>query len=40
MNKTFTLDEVAQILTDMFDDYCACNYNGNDEWLHRSVNTV
>lgn len=33
MDKTFTLDEVAQILADMFDDCCACNYNGNDEWL-------
>lgn len=33
MDKTFTLDEVAQILTDMFGDCCACNYNDIDEWL-------
>lgn len=29
----FTLNEVAQILRDLFDDECACNYNGIDEWL-------
>lgn len=23
----------AQILYDMFDDFCACNYYNNDEWL-------
>ena len=29
----YTLEDVAQILRDMYDDDCACNYNGNDEWL-------
>lgn len=23
----------AQIFYDMFDDFCACNYCNNDEWL-------
>ena len=32
----YTLDEVAQLLADTF-DYCACKYNGNDEWLPREV---
>lgn len=27
------LDTVAEMLRVMFDDECACNYNGNDEWL-------
>lgn len=31
--KLYTLDEVAQLLADTFGDYCACKYNGNDEWL-------
>ena len=26
-------DKIAEMLRLMFDDYCACNYNGNDEWL-------
>ena len=25
--------EVACIITDLFCDPCACNFNGNDEWL-------
>ena len=25
--------QVACLLADMFDDACACNYNGIDEWL-------
>lgn len=28
-----TETEVAQILTDAFGGSCACNINGNDEWL-------
>lgn len=27
------VDKVAEMLRIMFDDDCACNYNGNDEWL-------
>ena len=27
------VDKVAEMLRTMFDDDCACNYNGNDEWL-------
>lgn len=29
----FTLGEVAEILATAFGDECACNFNGNDEWL-------
>ena len=31
--ETFTIDEVAEMLHEMFADECACNFNGNDEWL-------
>ena len=31
--KFLTVDEVAQMLYEIFDDDCACNFNGNDEWL-------
>ena len=31
--EVYDLDDVAQILYDTFGDRCACNYNGNDEWL-------
>ncbi|MBO5955753.1 MAG: hypothetical protein J6Q10_03015 [Clostridia bacterium] len=27
------VDKVAEMLRQMFADDCACNYNGNDEWL-------
>lgn len=27
------VEAVAQMLEDSFGDACACNYNGNDEWL-------
>ena len=27
------VNKVAKMLRIMFDDDCACNYNGNDEWL-------
>lgn len=27
------IEVVAEMLRDMFDDNCACNYCGNDEWL-------
>ena len=27
------VDKVAEMLRIMFNDDCACNYNGNDEWL-------
>ena len=26
-------EKVAEVLRNMFDDDCACNYNGYDEWL-------
>ena len=32
-NGTYTAHEVAVILADAFGDDCACNFNGNDEWL-------
>lgn len=31
--KLFTAHEVAEILADAIGDDCACNVNGNDEWL-------
>lgn len=31
--ESFTLDQVAMILFEAFQDGCPCNYNGNDEWL-------
>ena len=27
------VEDVAEMLRVMFDDDCACNYNGNDAWL-------
>ena len=32
-SHTYTAHEVACILADAFGDDCACNVNGNDEWL-------
>ena len=32
-NEWVTLEEVAEILAEQFGDECACNVNGNDEWL-------
>ena len=29
----WTTHEVARLLADMYGDECACNFNGNDEWL-------
>ena len=31
--QTYTNHEIACLLAEMFDDTCACNYNGIDEWL-------
>ena len=32
-NEPLTLEMVAEILSEQFGDECACNVNGNDEWL-------
>ena len=32
-NEPLTLETVAEILAEHFGDECACNFNGNDEWL-------
>lgn len=32
-NEPLTLEQVAEILAEQFGDECACNFNGNDEWL-------
>ena len=32
-NEPLTLETVAEILAENFGDECACNFNGNDEWL-------
>ena len=29
----FDVHEVAELLTELFGDECACNFNGIDEWL-------
>lgn len=31
--NAYTSHEVAVILAEAFGDTCACNFNGNDEWL-------
>lgn len=31
---------VACLLADLFDDACACNYNGNDEWLPEKCEVI
>lgn len=31
--RVYTEEEVAKILYSLFQDECACNYNGIDEWL-------
>ncbi len=30
---TYTIEEVAQIIMDITREQCACDINGNDEWL-------
>lgn len=35
VKKMYTAHEVAAILAEVFDEDCACNVNGNDEWLPR-----
>ena len=32
-NESLTLEMVAEILAEQLGDECACNVNGNDEWL-------
>ena len=32
-NEPLTWETVAEILAEQFGDECACNINGNDEWL-------
>ena len=32
-NEALKLETVAEILAEQFGDECACNVNGNDEWL-------
>ena len=34
-NERYTAHEVAEILAEIFQDDCACNCNGNDEWLPK-----
>lgn len=29
----WTTEQVAEMLANLFGDECACNWNGNDEWL-------
>ena len=31
--KTYSIHEVACIISEFLGDDCACNFNGNDEWL-------
>ena len=33
IENMYSLHDVACILAREYDDECACNYNGNDEWL-------
>lgn len=32
-NEWVSVEMVAEILAEQFGDECACNVNGNDEWL-------
>lgn len=36
----WTNHEVACLLADLFDDTCACNYNGIDEWLPKYCEVI
>lgn len=29
----YTANEVAHVIAELFGDYCACNFNGIDDWL-------
>lgn len=31
--ETMSINEIANLLAEVFKDTCACNYNGIDEWL-------
>lgn len=33
VKKMYTAHEVAELLAEVIGDDCACNVNGNDEWL-------
>ena len=34
IDEKFTLDEVAEIIYELFGDECACNYNDIDEYMY------
>lgn len=34
-HKLWNVHQIACMLADIFKDNCACNYNGNDEWLPK-----
>lgn len=34
-NNVYTAHEVAEILAELYADDCACNSDGNDEWLPK-----
>ena len=38
--KLYTVHEVACILAEAFGDDCACNFNGNDEWLPEKCEVI
>lgn len=38
--KLYTIHEVACILAEAFGDDCACNFNGNDEWLPEKCEVI
>ena len=38
--KLYTAHEVACILAEAFGDDCACNLNGNDEWLPEKCEVI
>ena len=38
--KLYTAHEVACILAEAFGDDCACNFNGNDEWLPEKCEVI
>lgn len=32
-SEAMSVNEVAELLAELFEDNCACNYDGIDEWL-------
>lgn len=38
--KYYIAHEVAELLAEVIGDRCACNFNGNDEWLPEKCEVI